>query len=325
MIIREIQPTEIDLEKYKKRSALETDVDELITEDTIITTNGEPVIMYCKLKENLDALRWAVQTIKYEVGPRTLGLVSQSKIFGFRPRITVRHDYCNPTSMATQFPKQHHIITTFAQELTKYYENNFPDVYQKHKNVVEEKILPEWKIDNSVFTSGIVNKDNPLKYHFDAGNFKGVLSNMVAFKKNVAGGNLVIPSYNIKLEISDSSLCIFDGQSILHGVSPFTAIKPEQEHYRYTIVYYSLEQMWKCEPYGTEIKRIRKRKKEQEKKRLDPTHLATLSAAATERIKENQKEIQTTLSKNKAKMNPKHRDYKLFVNSNHNTTTDATS
>jgi len=315
MRIIEIQPKEIDLEKYKKRSALETDVETLITEDTIITTNGEPVIMYCKLTENLDALRWAVKNIRYEVGPRTLGLVSQSRIFGYRPRITVRHDYCNPTSLATEYPKQHHIITEFAASLTKYYQENFPDVFVKHANIVEEKILPEWKIDNSIFTSGIVNKDNPLKYHFDSGNFRGVLSNMVAFKKNVLGGHLVIPAYDIKLEISDGSLCVFDGQSILHGVSPFTAEKQSQEHYRYTIVYYSLEQMWKCEPYGAEIKRIRKRKKEQEKKRLDPEHLASLSAQAAERIKDNQKEVQTVLSKNKAKINPKHRDYKLFINS----------
>lgn len=312
MIIREIQPVDIDLEKYKRRGALETDVDELIKENTIITTNGEPVIMYCKMTDDLAALRWAVKTIKYEVGPRTLGLVSQSRIFGYRPRITVRHDFCNPTSMATDFPKQHHVITEFASQLTKYYEQNFPAVYEKHKSIVEEKILPEWKIDNSIFTSGIVNKDNPLKYHFDSGNFKGVLSNMVAFKKNIVGGHLVIPAYNIKLEIADGSLCVFDGQSILHGVSPFTALKENEDHYRYTIVYYSLEQMWKCEPFGTEIKRIRKRKKEQEKKRLDPEHLATLSAAANERIKENEKEVQVLLKKNKAKLNPNHRDYKLF-------------
>ena len=313
MIIREIQPVNIDLEKYKKRGALETDVEELITEDTIITTNGEPVIMYCKLQENLDALRWAVQNIKYETGPRTLGLISQSRIFGYRPRITVRHDYCNPTSMATAFPKQHYIITNFAAELTKYYENNFPEVYEKHEQVVSEKILPDWKIDNSIFTSGIVNKDNPLKYHFDSGNFRGVLSNMVAFKKNIVGGRLVIPSYNIKLEIADGSLCIFDGQSILHGVSPFHSQKPNEDHYRYTIVYYSLEQMWKCEPFGEEIKRIRKRKKEQEKNRLNPEHLEMLSKMADKRIQENEKEVQTVLAKNKGKLNKNHRDYKQFM------------
>lgn len=312
MKIIEIQPKEIDLLEYKKRSALETDAEILITEDTIITTNGVPVILYCKLKDNLNALRWAVKNIEYEVGPRTLGLLSQSRIFGYRPRLAVRHDYCNPTSMATTFPKQHHIITTFAEQLTKYYQNNFPEVFETHKNIVEEKILPEWKIENSVFTSGIVNKNNPLKYHFDAGNFKGVLSNMVAITKNVAGGRLIIPSYNLKLEIADTSLTIFDGQSILHGVSPFQPIKPEQEHYRYTIVYYSLEQMWKCEPYGTEIKRIRKRKREQEKKRLDPTHLNYLNEMAQERKEIEQKEIETTIKKNR-KIDKKHRDYKQFL------------
>jgi hypothetical protein len=313
MIIREIQPREIDLEKYKKRTALEDDVSETITEDTIITTNGIPVILYCKMKENLDALRWAVQTIKYETGPRTLGLISQSRIFGYRPRITVRHDYCNPTSMATEFPKQHFVIADFASQLTNYYQNNFPEVFQKHEEIVNEKILPEWKIENSIFTSGIVNKDNALKYHFDSGNFKGVLSNMVAFKKNVVGGRLVIPAYDIKLEISDSSLCIFDGQSILHGVSPFHSAKPEQDHYRYTIVYYSLEQMWKCEPFGEEIKRIRKRKKDQEHKRIDPDHLEKLSGMADDRIQKNQKEIQTSLKKNDVKLNKNHRDYKQFI------------
>lgn len=313
MKILEIQPREIDLEMYKKRSALEDDVENLITEDTIITTNGEPVIMYCKLQENLDALRWAVKSIRYETGPRTLGLISQSRIFGYRPRITVRHDYCNPTSLATEAPKEHFIITEFAENLTKYYQNNFPEIYEKHHNIVEERILPDWKIDNSIFTSGIVNKNNPLKYHFDAGNFKGVLSNMVAFKKNMVGGRLIIPAYNIKLEIADGSLCIFDGQSILHGVSPFEPAKINEENYRYTIVYYTLEQMWKCEPFGSELKRIRKRKKTQEKNRLDPEHLKMLSAHADERIKANQEEIQKVLSKNKVKLNKKHRDYKQFL------------
>ena len=50
----EIQPREIDIDLFKKRTALDSDAENLITEDTIITTNGQPVIMYCKLKENLN-------------------------------------------------------------------------------------------------------------------------------------------------------------------------------------------------------------------------------------------------------------------------------
>ena len=38
--------------------------------------------------------------------------------------------------------------------------------------------------------------------------------------------------------------------------------KEIDDSYRYTIVYYSLEQMWKCETITDEIIRIRKKKKE---------------------------------------------------------------
>jgi hypothetical protein len=71
--------------------------------------------------------------------------------------------------------------------------------------------------------------------------------------------------------------------------------------------------MWKCEPFGQEIKRIRKRKKEQEQKRLDPAHLEYLTKMSDDRIQKNQKEIQTSLTKNQVKLNKNHRDYKQFL------------
>jgi hypothetical protein len=140
-----------------------------------------------------------------------------------------------------------------------------------------------------------VNKNNQLKYHFDSGNFKGVLSNMVVLKKDVAGGYLIIPELDIALEVADNTLTIFNGQEILHGVS---TIEYENDHaYRYSVVYYSLEQMWKCEPINDEIARIRKVKTQREKNRLDPEHLATLH----KRQQDLHKESVTELLKNKKK------------------------
>lgn len=274
MNIIEIKPKNINIDLFKKRTALEEDAENIITDDTIITTNGVPVIMYCKLKENLEPLRWAVQNIKYSNGIRSRGLISQSAIFGYRPKVTMRQDFCSSTAMAKNSVKEHYIVTEFAKNLTEYYKNNFPDVYINHEKIVQEKIKNQWVIKGTPFTSGIINKDNPLKYHFDAGNFKGVLSNMVALKKNMTGGRLVIPAYNIKLEIADGSLSVFDGQSILHGVSPF--IKTGENSYRYTVVYYTLEQMWKCQTIDDELIRIRKIKKEREYKRLDKNHVQSL-------------------------------------------------
>ena len=42
---------------------------------------------------------------------------------------------------------------------------------------------------------------------------------MVVFKRDVAGGYLVIPEFDIALEVADNTLSIFNGQEILHGVS----------------------------------------------------------------------------------------------------------
>jgi hypothetical protein len=270
----DLKRSEIDKDKFKKRTALKSDVSTLIKEDCIIYVDDVPVVLYKKLQTDTSALRWAVKSQKYNSGKRSRGLVSTSNIFGFSPRVAMRHDYCTVTSMAQNYPKQHHVITDFAKELVGYYREYFPNQYEYHNKLVEERVMNDWTIGGSPFTSGIVNKNNQLKYHFDAGNFKGVLSNMVVFKKDVEGGHLIIPELDIALEVADNTLTVFNGQEILHGVSTIEYQNPAA--YRYSIVYYSLEQMWKCEPLGEEIKRIRKVKTEREKKRLDPEHMALL-------------------------------------------------
>jgi len=286
---------EIDVAKYKKRTALRSDVNTLINEDVIIYVDNEPVILYKHLKEDTSGLRWAVKNAQYTTGKRSRGLVSTSAIFGYRPRLAMRQDYCSATTLAYDQPKQHHVISSFAQQLVGYYKQYFPERYEFHTKVVEERVMQDWTIGGTPFTSGIVNKNNQLKYHFDSGNFKGVLSNMVVFKRDVAGGYLVIPEFDLALEVADNTVTIFNGQDILHGVS---TIEYDNDHaYRYSAVYYSLEQMWKCEPINDEIARIRKVKTEREKKRLDPEHLATLQ----KRQQELQNEGVTELLNNKKK------------------------
>lgn len=292
----DLERVPFDKDKFKKRSALRSDVSRMIKEDCIIYVDNQPTILYKKLTTDTSALRWAVKNIKYAEGKRSRGLKSISAVFGFSPRIAMRHDYCTVTAMAVNQKKQHHIITDFAKELVGYYKEYFPQQYEYHSNLVEERVMQDWTIGGSPFTSGIVNKNNQLKYHYDAGNFKGVLSNMVVFKRDVEGGHLVIPELDIVLEVEDNTLTIFNGQDILHGVS---TIEYENEHaYRYSVVYYSLEQMWKCEPLGEEISRIRKVKTEREKKRLDPEHLESLKKRKEELKASSDKEFFTTLKKN---------------------------
>jgi len=258
----------LDIKEYKKKFATEKDSTRLINEDTLVNYNGQPIILYKKIKENTEDVHWAVRSMKYAKSNRTsyMKQLGKSKLFGFMPRRVLRQDYCNTVTTARDYPKQHSIITNFGKTLTNYYQEYFPHILKEHYKVVKEKVKKDWTITDTPFTSGIINQNNQLRYHTDKGNFKGVLSNMLCFKNGITGGRLVCPEYNLKFEIDNDYLLIFDGQQIIHGVTPI--IKTHAKGYRYTIVYYTLEQMWKCETVDDELLRIRELKKQREHKRL---------------------------------------------------------
>jgi hypothetical protein len=270
----ELKRKKINLNDYKRRTALLSDVDKYIDKDTVVYDNGKPIIAYINLKEKTSDLRWAVKNIKYNTGIRTHGLKTQSTIFGYSPRYEQRSDYCTSSALSINEPKQHYVISKFGSNLAKYYEKYFPKKYEQHQKIVKEKVKKDWIIANSPFTSGIVNKNNPLKYHCDSGNFKGVLSNMIVFKKDVSGGHLTIPEYNLALAVDDNSLTIFNGQDLVHGVTPIEY--DNKEAYRYSAVYYSLEKMWLCNTIDEELIRIREKKAMREKNRINPEHIKSL-------------------------------------------------
>jgi hypothetical protein len=209
----------------------------------------------------------AVLKIKYFKDVRTEGLSTNSRIFGYRPRETIRKDFCSSTSLVHDFPDEHKLFADFAKTLDAHYKKYVPEIYKVHQNLSDEKILEEWKMQGSPFTSGIINKNNPLKYHYDSGNFTDVYSNMLALKRDVQGGYLAIPEYDVALEIANHSISLFDGQKLLHGVTPI--LYSNAQGYRYTIVYYTLKKMWNCEPLTAEIARIKKLKTQREQKRHD--------------------------------------------------------
>ncbi len=270
----DVTRSKIEKKDYVRRTAHLSDVSKHIKQDAIIYCDNKPILLYRKLKKQTKKVRSAVQKIRYSTGKRVFGLKSQSAVFGYKPRQENRADFCSATAMAKNSPTEHYIISEFAKEIQRDYKEYFPETFEYHTQRVKEKIKKDWVIKDSVFTSGIVNKNNQLNYHYDSGNFRGVYSNMLVFKGDVRGGNLVIPEIDISLEVADNSITIFDGQDLLHGVSPIEYL--HKDSYRYSIVYYSLERMWQCMEVGEEIDRIRKKKMEREIKRNDPKHIEKL-------------------------------------------------
>jgi hypothetical protein len=261
----QLEPLAIDLKEYVKRSALETDYTNLIKEDTLVCVSGKPAILYKKLDWDFQQLRQVVRSVEYQTTTRSSGLKTTSRVFGYQPRIPMRRDFCTATTLLQNQHSASEIIAEYGERIALIYREFFPDIFSHHKDWTDSKVRDEWKIKNTPFTSGIINKNNPLKYHFDAGNIKGVCSCMIGLKRSVAGGYLSVPELGLGFEISDQSLTIFDGQSLLHGVTPIQ--KMSGDAYRFTMVYYALHQMWKCEPLTEELARIREVKTNRERRR----------------------------------------------------------
>lgn len=257
----------IDPKQYVKRTALESDFDRLITEDCIVVdeVTNEILFVYVKLPFDTSDIVGALKRTAYDTSTRIGGLKTTSKVFGFLPRATLRRDFCTTASYARQQPKEHAIVCQYGQKISAMYSNFTPETYKNHTKIMKSEVLDEYSIKDTPFTSGIINKNNPLKYHFDSGNFTGVYSLMLGFKKDVKGGYLSIPDYGVGVEIADNSVFMFDGQEILHGVTPIKRLSTRA--HRFTVVYYSMKQIWNCLPLDEELARIRKIKTEREERR----------------------------------------------------------
>ena len=244
--------------------AQEIDFQELITESFVGYEDGVQRIAYKVLDWDTGDMVSALHGIDYAVADRVSGMISNSAIFGYMPKRLPYQDFCRVAAMASTSPQEHEVICHYADKVANEYRKLCPEDFARHQGVVGE-VPASWKLEGTPFTSGIVNKDNQLPYHFDSGNFKTAKSCMLTFKHQVQGGHLSIPEYGIGLEVANNSLLIFDGAIALHGVTPIHKEGPMA--YRYSVVYYSLQQMWKCMTPAEELARVRKRKTEREFRR----------------------------------------------------------
>lgn len=262
-----LKKKQLDHKQYIYRSAVEDDYGTLLEGDVIgIDADTQQIIFVQKQLEFDDrAIMHALENIRYEENTRSRGLKTRSRIFGYSPRVTYRKDFCSTTSLAIESPRQHAIVCQYGVQIADLYSEYTPETYKAHQDILSKKVLNEWAIKDTPFTSGIINKNNPLKYHFDNGNFKNVYSCMAVFKRDIRGGYLSLPEYGIGINLPHNSVFMFDGQSVLHGVTPIT--KLNDNAVRYSIVYYSLQQIWNCLPLTEEIARIRNRKTERERRR----------------------------------------------------------
>lgn len=236
----------IDFRDYVRRRAALDDCRHEITEPCkLFDETGRLQVIYDMLDADTGPLVEALHRIRYDTSTRTGGLVTTSRIFGAKPRLERRQrSYCSSASLATESPTEHAQLEAVAEAISERYRLATPETFAAHEAVALEKVRPEWRMAGSVFTSGIINRNNPLGYHFDAGNFENVLSCMLVLRQNISGGWLAVPELDARFLFRNNALAMFDGQSLLHGVTPMEPTQPDG--YRFSVVFYSLKGLWKC-------------------------------------------------------------------------------
>lgn len=251
---------------FRGLSANKTDCTKHVDEPCVVYVNGNqtPSIVYLQIPEMLENLVQTLKKIKFSTSSRTMGMISTSRTFGYAPRKVVRgRESCHNASLDYEHPELSKEVCNAVKIINDAYKLYVPDIYEKHLESTKV-VLDDWKLGSTPFTSGIINKDNRLPYHFDGGNFKDCWSNMVTFKHAIIGGHLACPEIDTCFELRDNTLLMFDGQKMLHGVTAFS--KLQSDSYRYTVVYYSLHNMWQCLPPAEEISRAATKRMEREKK-----------------------------------------------------------
>lgn len=263
----------LDAKKYLKKIPKETEYSTLIKDDTIIYENGEPIIIYKILPPDiLNKIRHLVHEAHYMKSSRSNGLPTQSAIFGSLPRVPNRNNYCRKTVNTRTQVKLLNDVLAFSTIIDEVYKNLLPEQHDLNLKIVRENVVDDYMIENTPFTTVNFNVNHAIKHHLDTGNFKNVFSNVLILKENVTGGYLVAPEFDIAFEQSDGALILFDGQKIIHGVTPIKLTKPEG--YRCSCVFYSLATMKNCYPYKQELQRIKQIRDEIENRwRSEPTKL----------------------------------------------------
>ena len=256
MDIIHVTKLEGDFSKLLKTTPKKNDCERIIKNDTVIYENGEIVIIYKTIPaKEINRLKKLVTSVKYTKSARSNGTPTQAAIFGSLPRVPNRNNYCRVTADTKNQRKHAKDILDFSEIIDGIYKSLLPEQHELNLKIVNENVDSSYLIKDTPFTTINFNVNHAIKYHKDTGNFKNVFSNVLIIKEDVIGGHLICPEYNLGFEQGDGALILFDGQKIIHGVTPIKQI--HEKGFRASCVFYSLATMKNCYPYEQELDRIK--------------------------------------------------------------------
>lgn len=176
---------------------------------------------------------------------RLSGIAAANRTFGYQPPVPLRRRYgCSRSQFNAQHPEAAEHLAEFCRVAERAMRAYAEDVYDITAVQVRRTIPTAWLIAGTPWSSGIINKTLTLPYHTDKANIPLSWSAMLGARRNMDGGLLHLADYNAWFTIAHGSIIIFDGQSVVHGVSPMHPVGANP--WRYTAVVYAKSAMKVC-------------------------------------------------------------------------------
>jgi len=201
-----------------------------------------------EIGQHLRHIKWQGHAHTQGTGPvRLSGLSVTHSVFGYAQPVPLRRRWsCTRCRIHTDFPEVAEVIDRFVSTSERKFRELAPDAYRQSAEAVLDVVPEAWRIEGTPWTSGVINNTAALPYHKDSGNIRGSWSAMIACRHGIDGGMLHLADYDAYLAVPHGSISIFDGQSVLHGVTPFQVTS--HDAWRYTLVAYAKSGMKNCAP-----------------------------------------------------------------------------
>lgn len=188
---------------------------------------------------------------------RAGGVRNRATTFGYLGAAAAMRRYgCRACDGARKDPEAHAAIATLAgslAELTRWAVEQQADDDEAFAGAVDG----QWRLAASPWTSGVVNWNSAMPYHYDRNNLP-VWSAMVCIREGMRGGYLHVPGFDLTVACHDGDVVWFPGWALMHGVTPLEPQRAEAR--RLTAVYYALRGLAACLDPPAELTRARARR-----------------------------------------------------------------
>ena len=233
----------------------------------LVDNEGNAIAVITRTPEDQHAeLTWMGRKILSDVdftdigsktgGARMSGIKYPNRTFGTTaPSPMRRRLACCYAMMHASHPEITQSLYRLAITAWEILQEEAPEESRIASDPVYEGIHGDWLMAGTPWSSGIINHTAALSYHKDRGNIPNSWSAMYVTKRNVEGGYLHLPEYNLALACNDKDLIMFNGQQVWHGVTPVRKRTVGAEPYRFSIVYYAKSGCKICLSATEEIKR----------------------------------------------------------------------